>query len=120
MRFRRKHGLVLFCAAAASLAALTGLSQPSGAVTQAVTASITYVNPGVVDKTSDIDFPPLLPDQASALVFMDAYGNTWVQQGDVLQGGQGRPGTITVADSANQLINFLTGNMQFNPGLEPL
>lgn len=118
MRLRRSHGFVLFCAAAASLAALTGLSQSSGAATQTVTASITYVNPGVVGKTN-MSFPPRLADSA-ATVFMDSYGNTWSQYGDLLQGAQGLPGVITVADPGDQLINFLTGNPQFSAGLEPL
>jgi hypothetical protein len=119
MRLRRSLGFVLFCAAAASLAALTGLSHSSGAATQTVTASITFVNPGVVGKTN-ISFPPQLPNSAAATVFMDSYGVTWAQYGDLLQGGQGLPGVITVADSGNQLINFLTGNPQFSAGLEPL
>lgn len=119
MRFRRKHSLVLLSAVAVSLAVLTGLSQPSGAVTQTVTASIHYVTPGVIGNTN-ISFPPLLTDEAAATVFMDSYGNTWSQQGDILQGGIGQPGSITVSDSGNQFINFLTGNLQFNPGLAPL
>jgi hypothetical protein len=118
MRLRRSLGFVLFCAAIASLAALTGLSQSSGAATQTVTASITYVNPGVVGKTN-ISFPPP-PNEAAANVFMDSYGNTWAQYGDMLQGGLGLPGVVTVADPGDQLINFLTGNPQFAAGLEPL
>ena len=118
MRLRKK-GLVLSCAVAAVLAVFAGLSQPSGAATQTVTASIGFVTPGVVNKTSDISFPPLLPNtgDASTMVFMDTYGKTWAQQGDVLRGGQGRAGVITVEDSRSQLINLLTGNMQLNQGL---
>lgn len=117
----RKHGLVPLCATIV-LAALAGLSQPSGAATQVVTATIRFVNPGVVNKTSDITFPPLpqTADRAAATLFMDSYGMTWAQQGDVLQGRQGQAGVITIEDSGSQLINFLTTDMNLNAGLEPL
>ena len=45
---------------------------------------------------------------------------TWAQQGDVLQGRQGSAGAVTIDDNGSQLINFLTANMELNPGLEPL
>jgi hypothetical protein len=117
----RKYGLVPLCAAIV-LAALTGPNLPSGAATRTVTASIKFVNPGVVSKGSDIHFPPLpeANSAADATLFMDSYGMTWAQQGDVLQGRQGTVGAVTVADSGDQLINFLTSNMDLNPGLEPL
>ena len=54
----RKYGLAPLYVAIV-LAALTGLNRPADAVTHAVTATIKFVTPGVVNKSSDIDFPPL-------------------------------------------------------------
>jgi hypothetical protein len=119
MSFRMLGFAPLF--AAIVLAAVTGLNRPCEAATQTVTASIKFVTPGVVNKSADISFPPL-PSAADivATVFMDAHGMTWVQQGDIMQGRQGQTGVITIDDSGSQLINFITGNLSLNPGLEPL
>jgi hypothetical protein len=115
-----KYGLVPLYAAIV-LAALTGLNLSSGAATRTVTASIKFVTPGVVNKSSNINFPPLPEtNSADAFLFMDSYGMTWAQQGDVLQGRQGSVGAITIDDNGSQLINFLTSNMDLDPGLEPL
>lgn len=115
----RKPVFVPLCAVIV-LAALTGLSGPCRALTRTVTASIRFVDSGVVNKTSDITFPPLPESHGAATLFMDSYGMTWAQQGDILQGRQGQAGVITIDDSGGQLVNFLTSNMDLNPGIEPL
>ena len=87
-----------------------------------VTATIKFVTPGVVNKTP-ISISRLLPEANSpdATVFMDSYGMTWAAAGRCPAGPAGQrrapsPSTTT----ASQLINFLTANMELNPGLEPL
>jgi hypothetical protein len=114
----RKHAMLVF-GAAALLLGLSGAAHRTDAATQVVTATIKFVSPGGVNGHGDTDLPTpgLL---GNSTVFMDSYGFTWVQTGDLLSGSQGQRGMFTVIDSGAQLINFLTGNLQFNPGLQPL
>ncbi|HTK85046.1 MAG TPA: hypothetical protein VL625_08170 [Patescibacteria group bacterium] len=114
----RKHGMVVFGAAALILG-LSGAAHRTDAASQVVTATIKFVSPGGVNGHNGITLPTpgLL---ANSTVFMDSYGFTWVQNGDLLTGSQGQLGAVSIMDSGAQLINFLTGNLRFNPGLEPL
>jgi hypothetical protein len=105
--------------AAALLIGLSGAVHRTDAATQAVTATIKFVTPGGVNGHHGVTLPTpgVLGD---ATVFMDSYGFTWVQTGDLLSGSQGQLGAVTILSSGAQFMNFLTGNLRFNPGLQPL
>lgn len=113
----RKHAMLVF--GAALLLGLSGGAHRTDAATQVVTSTIKFVSPGGVGGHNGIDLPTSGPLD-NATVFMDPFGYTWVQNGDMLTGSQGQRGMVTIIDSGSQLINFLTGNLQFNPGLQPL
>jgi hypothetical protein len=114
----RKHAMAVF-GAAALLLGFSGAAHRTDAASTVVTATIKFVSPGGVNGHHGIDLPSpgLLTDST---VFMDSYGFTWTQSGDLLTGRQGQLGAVTIMDSGAQFINFLTGNLRFNPGLEPL
>lgn len=114
----RKHGIVVF-GVAALLLGLSGAAHRTDAATQMVVTTVKFVSPGGVGGHNGIDLPTPGPLD-NATVFMDPLGYTWVQTGDMLTGSQGQRGMVTIIDSGSQLINFLTGNLNFNPGLQPL
>jgi hypothetical protein len=111
----KKTGLVLLSAAAMALAVLAGLGRPAGAVTQTFTATVRYANAAIVKKTSNIGLTPL-PSVGLIFLFFDSYGNTWAQNNDA----QDQARAITVANSSEQFINFLTSDMQSGTGLEAM
>lgn len=100
----QKNGLILLCAAAMALAVLAGLGRPAGAVTQTFTAKISYVSAAIVNKSANAGFAPL---NSLGFLFFDSYGNTWAR-------------AITIANSRDQFINFLTSDMQSGSGLEAM
>jgi len=116
---RLKHGLVLMFVAVL-LIGPGSFVQPSRARTATVTATIKFSDSAVVNKSSSIGFAPLPTAPGFAFLFMDSYGNTWAQKGDELEGAQGQPGAITIANSSDQFMNFLTGNLQSNMDIEAL
>ena len=109
-----KHGVVLLCAATLAFGVLMGLSQPSGAATQTFRATVRYANAAIVKKIPSIGLTPL-PSVGLAFLFFDSYGNTWAQNDDA----QGQP-MVTIANSSEQFINFLTSDLQSSKGLEAM
>lgn len=96
-----------------------GLQQFSSAETIRVNSFISFMDPVSVSNWSDVRFGGGYLEPNDRIV-MDTSGKIKIIGTGVMDDANGLPGSITIEDTSNQGINFLSGNYRYGSGVGAL